>query len=468
MTRLAAIFIALLGFFAAPALAQTVPQTREQVQMTFAPLVKQTAPAVVNIFARKLVKQRTFSPFMNDPLFQEFFGGGMPGMTRERMENSLGSGVIVRADGLVVTNNHVISGADEIHVVLSDRREFEATLVTTDEKTDLAVLRLKTNGEQMPFLELRDSDSVEVGDMVLAIGNPFGVGQTVTGGIISAVARTGPAVDDMGYYIQTDAAINPGNSGGALVSTDGRMVGINSAIYSRTGGNIGIGFAIPANMVRVVIDAVVSGKKNVVRPWLGVTGQEVTSDIARSLGLVKPSGVLVNEINAISPAGKAGLKVGDVIMAVNGREVEGPEALDFRIGTMQVGGLAIFRIKRADSTKDINFTLIAPPETQPRDTTRLAGTGPLAGAVVVNISPAVVAEYGLRDMDESEKGVVVVDVKEGSPAAGFGLRDGDILLYVNKTVIGSVDDVVEATRSAAEGWRIRLRRGRQIMNVFVR
>src|SRR5919108_5063110 len=280
-----------------PALAQdTVPTSTQQINLTFAPVVKQVAPAVVNIYTKKVVKQQALSPFFDDPFFKQFFGDEFNfGRSRERIQNALGSGVIVEADGLVVTNNHVIEGADEIRVVLNDGREFEAKLIAQEEQMDLALLRIETKGAKLPTLPFRDSDDLEVGDLVLAIGNPFGVGQTVTSGIVSGLARTRTGINDFGFFIQTDAAINPGNSGGALVTTDGKLVGINTAIFSKTGGSVGIGFAIPSNIVRAVVDAEASGGK-LVRPWLGVTGEALTAEIAESLGIERPGGVVVKEL----------------------------------------------------------------------------------------------------------------------------------------------------------------------------
>ena len=244
------------------------PSSKEQVMLSYAPLVKKAAPAVVNIYTRKVVRTRSYSPLFDDPFFRRFFGDtlrGVPAPTRKRVQNSLGSGVIVDGSGTVVTNHHVIAGADDVTVVLADRREFDAKIIGSDERTDLAVLKIDTAGEVLPSLKFRDSDDIEVGDLVLAIGNPFGVGQTVTSGIVSAIARTNVGISDLGSFIQTDASINPGNSGGALVTMDGRLVGINSAIYSKGGGSVGIGFAIPANMVRTVIDGLLGGGK-LVRP----------------------------------------------------------------------------------------------------------------------------------------------------------------------------------------------------------
>jgi len=300
-----------------------VPQSREQVMLSFAPVVRQVAPAVVNIYTKRVVSERRgFSPLFNDPLFKRFFGEDFGfGMPRERVQNSLGSGVIVAPDGLIVTNYHVIKGAAEIRVVLADRREFAAELVLEDKQTDLSVLRIDPQGEALPVIELKDSDSIEVGDLVLAIGNPFGVGQTVTSGIVSALARTQAGISDYSFFIQTDAAINPGNSGGALVTLDGRLIGINTAIFSRSGGSIGIGFAIPANMVRTVV-ASAAGGNALVRPWTGLIGQTVNSDLAEAFGLTRPGGVIVSKVHPNGPAARAGLRKGDVITSVDGQTVD--------------------------------------------------------------------------------------------------------------------------------------------------
>ena len=348
---LAALGLALIANTPAAAdeAARAVPESRAQVQFSYAPLVKQAPPAVVNIYARRLVRSR---PFFDDPFFRRFFGEDSPfGAPRERIENSLGSGVIVSPDGLVLTNHHVIDRASEIIVALADRREFEATVVTDDARTDLAVLRVDTEGAVLPYLELMDSDDLEVGDIVLAIGNPFGVGQTVTSGIVSALARTQVGVTDYSFFIQTDAAINPGNSGGALVTLDGRLAGVNTAIFSRSGGSIGIGFAIPANMARVVIAGAAAGGR-FVRAWLGASGQEVTADMAQALGLERPGGVIVNGIYPGGPADAAGLRIGDVVTAVEGREVADPKALQFRIATRPHGYRVLAGGARRDDARD--------------------------------------------------------------------------------------------------------------------
>jgi Do/DeqQ family serine protease len=310
-----------------------VPQTKAEIVLSFAPIVKRTSPAVVNVYAKRIVRQRE-TGLMADPFFRRFFGeeGGF-GRPRERVANSLGSGVIVDPRGLIVTNNHVIRDGDDIRVALADRREFEAKLLLADERTDLAVLKIDAGDEDLASLSLADSDDLEVGDLVLAIGNPFGVGQTVTSGIVSALARTQVGVTDYQFFIQTDAAINPGNSGGALVNMAGELVGINTAIYSRSGGSIGIGFSIPSNMVKVVVQSAEGGSSKIQRPWLGADLQDVTPDIAESLGFARPEGTLIVELHPKSPLAAAGLQRGDVITAIDGKDVEGARELGFRVGT---------------------------------------------------------------------------------------------------------------------------------------
>jgi Do/DeqQ family serine protease len=463
--RFALLLITLLGF-ADPGFAQqrATPESRQQITLSFAPLVKQTAPAVVNIYTRRVVQQRV-SPLFDDPFFQRFFGQSSPlGMPRERVERSLGSGVIVAQDGLIVTNDHVVKDSDQITVVLTDRREFEARLVSTDSKTDLAILRITpTDSEKLPFLALHDSDDLEVGDLVLAIGNPFGVGQTVTSGIVSALARTAVGVSDFNFFIQTDAAINPGNSGGALVSMDGRLVGINSAIYSRSGGSLGIGFAIPSNMVRTVVDAVAGGGK-LVRPWLGVDGQTVTADIASSLGLSRPAGVLVNAVDPKSTAAGGGLKVGDVITAINERQVDDPEALKFRVATMPVGARAALTVIRNGKPRQVTFSVTAPPEDPPRDVTQLSGRQPLAGATVANLSPALAEEIGFSGPSQ---GVVILDVARNSPAARVGVQSGDVVLRIDDREVSTTSQLTKLLSRVQNAWKVTVRRGDQVLTSTV-
>jgi serine protease Do len=447
-----------------PSAAQTriPPQGVGSLQQSFAPLVKQTAPAVVNIYTRKVVRERPMSPFFDDPFFRRFFGD-LQGPTNQRVQNSLGSGVIVRREGIVVTNHHVIKDADEITVVLADRREFEATIVGSDERTDLAVLRIRVPNGDLPALELGDSDNLEVGDLVLAIGNPFGVGQTVTSGIVSALARTAVGISDYRSFIQTDAAINPGNSGGALVDMSGRLAGINTAIYSRSGGSIGIGFAIPANMVRQVVAGLVDGGR-LVRPWLGASGQGVTSEMAASLGLDRPVGVILESVLSDGPAARAGLRVGDIVLAVNGREVDDSPGLKFRMATLAVGGKAEVRYQRQGRVATTDLLLVAPPETPPREATQLGGRQPFAGTTVANLSPALADELGL---DTLVKGVIVLQVEPGSTAQRLGVQPGDIVLKVNDREITTVLELRRAIGGERQSWRLSVRRGDRILNVVV-
>lgn len=402
------------------------PQSAEQVKLSFAPVVKQTAPAVVNIYTSRTVQ-------VSNSFYRFFFDRGMP---RDRVQRSLGSGVIVRGDGVIVTNNHVVGDADEVRVVLADRREFEAEVLLADERTDLAVLKIDTQNEVLPTLALGDSDALDVGDLVIAIGNPFGVGQTVTSGIVSAVARTGVGISDYQFFIQTDAAINPGNSGGALVGLDGKLIGVNTAIFTRSGGSIGLGFAIPANMVEVIVDAAVNDGR-IQRPWFGAEGQPVTSDIAQSLGLPLPSGVLINNVYEASPAESAGIQAGDVVLAVNGRNVVDQGSLRYRLATEKLGNTIPVKILRDGFEQEVALTLEAPPEIPPRMITVLDGQNALQGVTVGNLSPAFAEELGLP-FDAT--GVIVTEVDPRSPARRLNLfARGDIILEINGIAIDSVE-----------------------------
>jgi len=431
--------------------SRVVPESREQIQLSFAPVVREAAPAVVNIFTRTTVTTRR-TPFEGDPFFERFFGRNFGfGVPRQRQERSLGSGVIVRPEGVIVTNNHVIDGADEITVVLADRREFPADLVHADPRTDLAILRIDADGETLPTLTLRDSDTVEVGDIVLAIGNPFGVGQTVTSGIVSALARTRVGITDFSFFIQTDAAINPGNSGGALVTLDGRLIGINTAIYSRDrqGGSIGIGFAVPSNMVETVINAGISG--DTARPWLGASGKSVTADLAAAVGLDRPAGVIIEDVFDGSPAARAGLLPGDVVVRFAGREVPDLQALRYRLATEQPGGTTEIEAIRRGRPVSLSFPLEIAPEEPPRNITQLGAESPLAGLTVANLSPAFNEEIG---MPTNKRGVVVLDVNRGSSAARVGFRPQDILLELAGRPVPTVAEVERVIARNRGDWEI--------------
>jgi len=440
MMRLIVFFIFGL-ILSAPVLAsgdRVAPDSKMQMTMSFAPLVKQVAPAVVNIHTTHTITRRTAHPFMDDPFFRQFFGNSFGfndgGSMRQKVEGALGSGVIVEPDGLVVTNAHVIRGAEEVRIVLADGREFEARIALKDEPSDLALLRVDTRGQALPYARLRPSDELQVGDLVLAIGNPFGVGQTVTSGIVSALARSSLNISDFNFFIQTDAAVNPGNSGGPLVAMDGGVVGINTAIYSQSGGSLGIGFAIPTEMVQSVIAAEAGGSKGVVRPWLGISAQSVTAEIAESLGLEKPAGVLVRNLHSASPLRKAGIKGGDVILTLNSHALRDPSEMKFRMATVPLGQKADLTYLRAGRTISTRITAIAPPDDPPRQETILEGSL-FTGAHVANINPAVLHELNLRE--EIERGVIITKITPRSPAQRF-LRVGDVVLSANGVVFDTV------------------------------
>lgn len=445
--------------------SETVPENTQQMQLSFAPVVKQTSPAVVNIYAKKIVKVQQQRGIFAEPFFKQFFGNQFSfGAPIEKVQNSLGSGVIVDPHGTIVTNTHVIDNTTDIRIVLSDRREFPAQVVAADKRTDLAVLKIDTAGATLPYLTPSSTDGLEVGDLVLAVGNPFGVGQTVTSGIISALARTTVGITDYQFFIQTDAAVNPGNSGGALVDINGNLIGINTAIYSRDGGSLGIGFAIPAEMVKSVLASVDQSGK-VLRPWLGVSTQIVTNDLAQSLGLPAPSGVLITALHPKGPAKKAGLKVGDLILTINGKEVNDPQTLKFLSATAGVGNTAQLTLRRGQMNLELPLALEEAPEDPPRNQTVLGGQGPFIGLVVANLSPAVTDELGL---DTTLEGVVVMGAKSRSPATRLGLRRGDIISKVNDFGINNVDKLRKVSKRDYRQWVIQVQRGTRTLTVTVR
>ncbi|MEO0721404.1 MAG: Do family serine endopeptidase [Pseudomonadota bacterium] len=442
-----------------PAASQTtrerMPASQAEIELTFAPLVKQAAPAVVNVYTKKVVRQAA-SPFANDPFFRQF---GFRNIPRERVESSLGSGVIVGDDGVVVTNNHVIEGADELRIVLWDRREYEAELVLADERTDLAVLKFEPDGAPLSTLPYADTRGVEVGDLVLAIGNPFGVGQTVTTGIISATARTDVGITDYSFFLQTDAAVNPGNSGGALVNTRGELVGVNTAIFSRSGGSNGIGFSIPSEMVRRVVDAAIN-EGRIVRPWLGLKGQSVTYDMARTQGLERPVGVMVTEVYEDGPADRADLRRGDIVLSIDGREVFDERGMKFLAAVFSPGERAPVQILRNGETRDLSIRLAQPPGTTEADLVLLDGRHPFSGAEVAELSPALAEELGRDPFDE---GVLVTRILRGAYARRI-VRPGDVIVGVNGASVVTVEDLEAALDDTARSdWAIDIdRNGRRI------
>jgi serine protease Do len=442
---------------ATPGLARAearMPEGRDAIRLSFAPLVKRVAPAVVNIRTRAGADGQ--SPLLNDPFYRRYFG-----IPEQGRPNSVGSGVIVRPDGLVVTNFHVVDKATSIEVITADKRQFAARVLVQDQRTDLAILKIDAPGENLPFIEIGDSDALEVGDFVLAIGNPFGVGQTVTSGIVSALARTVTNLTDLRSFIQTDAAINPGNSGGALITLDGKLVGINTAIISRGGGSVGIGFAIPAAMVASVTKAAEQGGV-IRRPTLGIGGTDVTAEIARELGLKRVSGVVVREVYAGSAAEKHGIKVNDVIIRLNDRDLEDIQDLRFRLATLEIGATARVTLIRDGKEMTIEVKLEAAPEATPG--TVIQGANPFAGAEVAELTPERAAELRIRDT----RGVVVVRVLPNSRAQRVRLQAGDVILQVNGVDIVNVAALQQAINQPQPGgWQIALRRQGRILSAVI-
>ncbi|MGL4439610.1 MAG: DegQ family serine endoprotease [Bosea sp. (in: a-proteobacteria)] len=457
-----------LALLAPPAQAQLfrqTPDTRQQITLSFAPVVQKAMPTVVNVYGIRQ-ERRTSNPFMDDPFFRRFFGDGGFGVPRERAQQSLGSGVVIDARaGLVVTNHHVIEGMTEVKVALADKREVEAEIVLRDPRTDLAVLKLKNTTGLSAALDIGNSDDLQVGDLVLAIGNPFGVGQTVTQGIVSALARTQVGIADFQSFIQTDAAINPGNSGGALVDMQGRLIGINTAIFSKTGASHGIGFAIPATMVRIVVESARAGSAQVRRPWFGARLQGVTTEIAEGLGLDRPVGVVVATVHEKSPADEAGLRRGDVILQMDGQQIDDADSFGYRLATRQLGSTASLAVMRGRNRLTLPVKMTVAPETRPRDPVKVAGRTPLSGLTMVNLSPAVAEELTI---DPSSEGVAVFEIDPDSPAAQLGFQKGDIILSVNRDKIVTSRDIDRLMAVRARGWELSINRQGQVINTFVR
>ena len=421
-----------------------------QPNFTFHPVVEKVAPSVVNIYSTKTVRQLPiWGPFMEDPFFRRFFG--IPDdLPRERRERSLGSGVIVSEDGYILTANHVVEGADEIRVALPDgKTEYEARIVGTDPRTDVAVI--KVEARDLPAITIADSDKLRVGDVVLAIGNPFGVGQTVTMGIVSAKSRSGLGLD-YEDFIQTDAPINPGNSGGALVDVAGRLVGINTAIISRSGGNLGIGFAIPSNLARYVMERLIEDGK-VTRGYLGVYIQPITPELARQFDLKDTSGALVADVIDGSPAEDAGLKAGDVILEFDGRKVQDDRHLRLMAAQTRPGTEVRLRILRDGRETSLRVKLGEMPQ---EGGLARAGRGglrrgpqadPLDGVVVDDLTPRNRQMFGIPS---HVRGALVVEVDPESPAAQQGLRPGDVILEINRRRVTNADEAVRESERTRE------------------
>ncbi|HXV00611.1 MAG TPA: Do family serine endopeptidase [Caulobacteraceae bacterium] len=431
--------------------ARRVPADAASMRLSFAPIVRRAAPAVVNVYSKRQVRAQV------DP-FWGMFGGGA---SRERTVQSLGSGSIVRADGVILTNHHNIAGASEIVVVTADRREWPATVLLDDPRADLAVLKIETKGERLPTIAIDDKDPPEVGDLVLAIGDPFGVGQTVTNGIVSALARSDVGISDYSSFIQTDAAINPGNSGGPLVDMSGDLIGVNTAILTGSGTSSGVGFAIPAATARQVIDAAVGGRHSVTRPWLGIKAQALTGEMARSLGLEAPRGVVVTQVWPGGPAARAGIAQGDVVESVDGAEVNDEAGLNYRTGAKAPGEPAQVVVRRNGAApRTVTARLEAPPAQPAPASLTITGRNPFAGATVVNLSPAEALDRGLDPF--AGEGVIITRI-EGGFAQTFGLRPGDFIRQINGRKIASTADVSAALAAPAASWSVAIERGGQLI-----
>jgi serine protease Do len=415
--------------------------------LSYANVVDHVAPAVVTIRSSRRVRAPQQFPFFDDPFFRQFFGGGTPGGGRQQteVEQALGSGVVVRTDGYILTNDHVISGAQDIKVDLANRRTYSAKVIGSDSPSDLAVLKISAGG--LPVLELGNSDAVKVGDVCLAVGNPLGVGETVTSGIISAKQRaTGLSSGSFEDFLQTDAPINRGNSGGALVNTRGELIGINSQILSPTGASIGIGFAIPSNMAHTVMDQLI-GKGKVERGMLGVGIQSVTSDLAASMGLKEVHGVMVNSVNPGGPGDKAGLKAGDVILKLNGQEVDDPNALRNEISSTAPGTTVTLTVVRNGTQQDMRATLgeLTPEQEKAAQSGGGAPSGSKLGISVAPLDADTARQLGLP---ATTQGLVIQSVDPSGPAAQAGLEAGDVIQEVNRQKVRSVDDMQRALQAS--------------------
>ena len=449
------IFALILFSFSSIVFAKdTVPQSEIEIKLSFVPLVKQAAPAVVNIYAQIIIEERR-SPFSRDPFFRDFFRNF--GQLQPRVQNSLGSGVILSADGYVVSNYHVVGGATDIRVVLHDGREISGDVILADEDSDLAVLKINTD-EILPHLDLRKSDTVEVGELVLAIGNPFGVGQTVTNGIISGLARTGIASGSAkGYFLQTDAPINPGNSGGALIDISGSLVGVNTSILSRSGGSNGIGFAIPADLVGQFLVQAKAGRSSFIRPWAGMRGQPITFEMAASLNLPAMSGMIISELHELSPFSKVGIGVGDIITKVDGLDINSPAEMLYRMSVVGIGTAVDVSYLSQGILKSSKIDLVEMPNWEAKQVT----LGPefiFMDLHISELTPEFQSKFGLSF---SSDGLIVLD--PGRIASRLGLRRGDLLREVNRKPVGTIEGAISAISSIKSSGSITIiRSGRRV------
>ncbi len=432
-----------------------VPQTSGQITYSFAPIVEKTLPAVVNIYARKIIRSKSPAAALDGSAFWRLFRDTLLfGYGRERIENSLGSGVIVSPSGIIITNYHVIQSAQGISIALTDGRTFSGKVILTDKRTDIAILQIQTGGVPLPYIEFGDSDELKIGDTVVAIGNPFGIGQTVTSGIISARSRATVGISDFRFFIQTDAAINPGNSGGPLLSAEGKLVGINTAIYSRSGGSHGLGFAVPINLVRPILKSAVR-KRPYLRPWIGISGRQLPPKLAAVIRLNQKNALLITSIYPDGPAAVAGLKVGDVVLTFNGLPVINASSLEHHIASYLVGDSVNLLLIRKGEPLEVKITLESPPEVPARNDTWLPNLNQFSGAKLASLSPAFALEFGL---ESTRAGVVVLEVRQGSSASNLGLKQGDIIRDFNGQPIHIVTDLLDLKLPSFQPWRMKITR----------
>jgi len=438
----------------------------------FVPIVKEALPAVVNISTTRVIKsqgQTSGSPFPDDPFFRQFFGEQFFHnfqIPRERRESALGSGVIVDSDGYIITNNHVVAKADTIKVILGDNREYKAKVIGTDPKTDIAVIKI--NAKNLPVIPWGDSNKLQVGEYVLAMGNPFGLNQTVTMGIVSAVGRANVGIADYEDFIQTDAAINPGNSGGALVNTQGQLVGINTAIFTRSGGYMGIGFAIPSDMARDVMDQLIKHGR-VIRGWLGVSIQEVTPELAKNFGLSEPRGALVGEVIKNSPAAEAGVKTGDVIVGYDGKNIDTPTTLRNLVADTPVGKEVNVKVIRHKEPKTFEIKIAeqskkVAEESSENEAPQSSSDTLLSELSVQNLTPQIAQQLNLP---HNSSGVVVTEVDPSSPAAAVGLQPGDIITQINRKPVRNLREYRHITSKLGKNESVLLLIVRGGTNMFV-
>jgi serine protease Do len=456
-----ALTVLCVGMRLSPVTAQQPQQTREGITTTFAPLVEKVAPSVVTVFTTQTVSRAQTQSSFSDDALRQFFGGRAPQTQGKQTLQGLGSGVIVSPDGYILTANHVVSGAEEIMIGLgNDLRRFKAKKIGTDPGTDVALLKIDENN--LPSVNFADSDKARAGDIVLAIGNPFGLRQTVTMGIISAVGRGGMGIVDYENFIQTDAAINMGNSGGALVDTQGKLLGINTAIFTRSGGNQGIGFAIPANLAREVMQSL-RDKGRVVRGYIGTSVQTLTPEIADAMKLKgQLSGALVGEVEPNAPASKAGIKTGDVITAVNGKKVNDPRELRLMVGSMAPGTKVQIEVNREGQTKPFDVQLAEMPASAANENTDTSSEEPaqpqrttvFGGVAITNITEDIRTALNLP---KEIQGAVIADIDTESPAAKAGLREGDVIQEVNKQPVKNAKDLVAISKRLKPDEKILMR-----------